>query len=70
MKETLIAILTAALLLAQNPQDGGGPGAKAPTKFSITTQLVTIGLTAKDKDGKPITGLTAADFVVRVDLAP
>ena len=62
MRETSIALLTAVLLLAQNPQNPA-----TPAKFSVTTQLVTIGLTAKDRDGNPITGLQASDFVVTED---
>lgn len=56
MRELPIALLAAALLAAQNPQ-----------KFSVTTQLVTLNLTARDKDGNLITGLQAADFVVTED---
>ena len=67
MRETLIALLTAAMLLAQNPQNPPASSGKAPVKFTVTTQLVTIGLTAKDKDGNPITGLQAGDFVVTED---
>jgi VWFA-related protein len=63
MRETLIALLTTALLAAQNP----APAPKAPATFSVTTQLVTIGLTVKDKDGNPITGLQAADLIVTED---
>jgi VWFA-related protein len=60
MKETLVALLTAALLSAESPQ-------KEPFKLSVTTQLVTLNLTAKDKDGNPITGLTAGDFILTED---
>jgi VWFA-related protein len=59
MRKSPIALLSAALLLAQNPQP--------PAKFSVTTQLVTIGLTVRDKDGAPITGLQASDFIVTED---
>jgi VWFA-related protein len=65
MKETLVALLGAALLVAQNPQTA--PGSKEPVKFTVTTQLVTINLTAKDKDGNPITGLKPGDFVLTED---
>jgi len=60
MRETLAALLTAAALLAQTPSS-------EPPKFSVTTQLVTITLTARDKDGKPITGLKAGDFILTED---
>ena len=64
MRETLIALLTAALLLAQDPV---ASNSKAPPKFSATTQLVIVNLTAKDKDGNPITNLNASDFIVSED---
>jgi VWFA-related protein len=60
MRETLAALLTAAMLLAQNPSP-------APPKFTATTQLVTITLTARDKDGQPILGLNAGDFILTED---
>jgi VWFA-related protein len=60
MRETLAALLTAVMLLAQNP-------ASAPPKFTVTTQLVTITLTARDKDGQPILGLNAGDFLLTED---
>jgi len=59
MKEALAALLTAAVLLAQTP--------KEPVKFTVTTQLVTINLTAKDKDGNRITGLKPGDFILSED---
>jgi VWFA-related protein len=70
MRETLVALLTAALLLAQNPQNSqkpAEPASKGPVKFAITTQLVTLNLTAKDRDGKPIPGLKASDFTISED---
>jgi len=60
MREILAVLLTAVMLPAQN-------ASKAPPKFSVTTQLVTITLTAKDKDGNPILGLNAGDFVLTED---
>src|SRR5580693_3264158 len=65
MRETFIILLTAALLVAQNPQSS--PEAKAPPKFSVTTQLVTVGLTVKDKEGKPLQRLQIGDFTVSED---
>jgi VWFA-related protein len=65
MKETLAILLTAALLMAQNSQNPAAP--KEPAKFTVTTQLVTLNLSAKDKDGNSITGLKAGDFLLTED---
>jgi len=59
MKQTLVVLLSVALLPAQSP--------KEPVKFSVTTQLVTLNLTAKDKDGKLLSGLKASDFTLSED---
>ena len=64
MRKTLVALLTAALVWAQNPT---APAPKEAAKFIVTTQLVTIGLTARDKDGNILTGLKAGDFIVTED---
>jgi len=64
MRETLAALFTAALLVAQNAPN---PASKEPAKFTVTTQLVSIDLTVKDKGGKPISGLEAGDFIVSED---
>ena len=66
MKTILVTILSAALLLAQDPQNSA-PDSKSPTKFSVTTQLVIVGLTAKDHDGKSIPGLQIGDFILSED---
>jgi len=39
-------------------------------KFQATTQLVVEAVSVKDKDGKPIEGLTAKDFVVTENAIP
>src|ERR1019366_2302936 len=67
MKETLAALLTAALLVAQNPRNPAASAPKEPVKFTVTTQLVTINLSAKDKDGNRITGLKPGDFILSED---
>ena len=67
MKEALAALLTAALLVAQNPRNPPAPAPKEPVKFTVTTQLVTINLSAKDKDGNRITGLKPGDFILSED---
>jgi VWFA-related protein len=67
MRGIFVTLLTAILLLAQSPQGPASADSKAPPKFSVTAQLVMIGVNAKDKDGKPIADLQAADFVVTED---
>ena len=39
-------------------------------KFTVNTQLVVETVSVKDKNGKPIEGLTAKDFVVTEDGVP
>jgi VWFA-related protein len=61
-----------ALLLAPMAAQVGrnrGPDRQTPT-FQSTTQLVVETVVVKDKDGKPVTGLAANDFVVTEDGAP
>jgi VWFA-related protein len=67
MRETLVVLLAASLLLAQNPQNPPASAGKEPYKLSVTTQLVTLNLTARDKDGNPIAGLKPADLVLTED---
>src|ERR1035437_914151 len=67
MKEALAALLTAALLVAQNPRNPPAPAPKEPVKFTVTTQLVTINLSAKDKDGNRMPGLNPGAFILSED---
>ena len=62
-----IALLGAALLHAQQAQQPRQPA--APT-FSATTKLVVETVTVKDRNGNPVEGLTAKDFVVTEDGQP
>lgn len=55
-------LVTAAFLLAQEPQPS--------VKLSVTTNLVIVNVDVRDRDGKPIEGLKAEDFVVTEDGKP
>jgi len=58
----LVAILVSAGSASQPPQQP--PPENTLPKFQSTTQLVVETVSVKDKNGKPIEGLTAKDFVV------
>src|SRR5215207_6862740 len=58
----LVALLGAALPAQQQP--GSTPA--APT-FRSGTRLIVQTVSVKDKDGRPIEGLTARDFTVTED---
>src|SRR4029077_11090979 len=47
----------------QTPQ----PPANGVVKFQANTQLVVETVTVKDKNGKPVEGLTAKDFTITED---
>jgi VWFA-related protein len=60
-------MLCAAVGLAQQPQ----PQTQTPqATFRTTTRLIVQSVFVKDKDGKPIEGLTAKDFVITEDGQP
>ncbi len=54
------------LLLAQTGQNTTPGQSQTPT-FQANTQLVVETVTVKDKEGRPVTGLNAKDFVVTED---
>jgi VWFA-related protein len=69
----LIATLVAGLMAMSAQQTPQAPRATAPAgavKFETNVQLVVIDVTAKDKNGKPIEGLTANDFTITEDGKP
>ena len=72
MRRTILGIVLAALagvsVVAQQPQTQTPPPG-TPT-FRTTTRLIVLTVSVKDKDGKPIEGLTAKDFVVTEEGEP
>jgi hypothetical protein len=67
----LAVLLTFAFLFlasanAQQPQ----PQGQQPFTLKVDTQLVVETVIVRDKDGKPIEGLTDKDFVVTEDNIP
>src|SRR5215831_3770572 len=66
-----LALLLSFSLTAQQQQQP--PAAQVPAgtvKFSTTSQLVVEVVSVKDKNGNPIEGLTAKDFVVTENGVP
>jgi VWFA-related protein len=72
----LLSILAAnALLPQQKPQSQKSPQqavqpSNGPAKFGTNVNLVVETVFVKDKDGKPVEGLTAKDFTVTEDNQP
>ena len=58
----LAALLLSETLLAQTIGGNTQPNQAGPTTFQASTQLVIETVVVKDKNGKPIEGLTAKDF--------
>jgi len=74
----LLFVLVALFLISAaftQQQSGAGQTLNAPlaqpsVKFETTTQLVIVNVFVKDKDGRPVEGLTASDFSVFEDGKP
>jgi hypothetical protein len=73
---SIVAISLAGLLVL-SAQQAPPPGPQTPAsvpkgtfKFESTVQLVVVDVTAKDKNGKPIEGLTEKDFTITEDGKP
>ena len=70
MQRAIATFLCALLVLsAQPPQTQ--PNTPAPPKgtfkFDVTSQLVVVDITAKDKNGAPVKGLKPSDFLITED---
>jgi VWFA-related protein len=75
MRSILAIILAGLLVLSAQQPPPAAPQAppnatKGTFKFESTVQLVVVDVTAKDKSGKPIEGLTEKDFAISEDGKP
>ena len=59
-------LLAGSVLFAQQPQTTQTASPQTPT-FRSTTSLVLLNVTVLDKSGRPVPGLTADDFKVKLD---
>ncbi|GGH04442.1 VWA domain-containing protein [Silvibacterium dinghuense] len=73
MRHALSLLLLASCSAAAGAQvigQNGDPGSEAVATISVRSQIVTETVTVKGKDGKPVDGLTAADFTLTEDGVP
>ncbi len=66
MRATLATLYSVWLVAGAQPQ----PVPPGTVKFETTTQLVVVNVTATDRNGKPIEGLKASDFIITEDGKP
>jgi VWFA-related protein len=67
IRVTLAVVLFVLAAGAQQIGQNAPAGSTTPNTFSTTSQLVVETVNVKDKNGKPIEGLTAKDFTVTED---
>ena len=70
IRQSTTLILLFLLPLGAQQQPAAPPANDGVVKFTTNTQLVVETVIVKDKNGKPIEGLTARDFVITEDGAP
>ena len=66
----LIAQLSAAQQQTPTPENPPGFRKGTDVTFQVTTNLVVVNVTAKDKNGNPLEGLKPSDFTVTEDGNP
>ena len=68
VKTTIISCIASASILAATVGAQTSPATQAPqTTFRASVDVTSLDVTVIDDRGKPITNLTPADFVVRID---
>ena len=70
IRQSTTLILLFLLPRGAQQQPAAPPANDGVVKFTTNTQLVVETVIVKDKNGKPIEGLTARDFVITEDGAP
>jgi VWFA-related protein len=70
LRSQVTSVLLAAMMATAQQAPPAAQSAGGTVKFQASTQLVIETVTVKDKNGKPIEGLTAKDFTVTEDGVP